>query len=377
MKKLNYIALIMCTACLFTCSSDTNDNDGNDGGSGITFPDVTIIGEASDEVLQTDFTEVTDESETEVEFNLSTDLGLIPDYDYLNLDGDLISFFEVFPGVEVYQKNLFTQNFYVATDFCDMDFYEVELLATNSSDRIIIVTLEPNDQLNVRIFNPSTGDCIKIPAGVGFQGLCCISATVYNNSVYMAHRINNGDKRIARISLSTLQLEEEITFTQEAVATFRNNEMLVFLFDGNYNSYDPQSFDLISENGPFGTINYLNFSPGLFKSQFQGDKILIDYGYAQPSLIDKGPALLNLNSGELEEGSDGFLFTVSSGLADRYQTSIGIGPYAVDLSSGLIVVGFANYATSPPSGGVVYTNFNSDLNKIIQTSYVPNKVIIR
>ena len=370
-----YLAFLI----VFSCSSDSDPND-NNGNPSTNFLDVTVIGESDGEVLQTDLTDVTDTSQSETEFNLTTDLGLIPTYDYLNVEGNLLSFFDrILAQFQVFQKNIATQNSFAGDNLCALDTDEFELLATNSSDRIILLTIEPLEELFIRIFNPSTGDCTKIAAGTGFDGPLSTSVVVHNNSVYLAHKINGGAMRIARFGISSGQLEDEVVFNQDFAATFRNNEMLVFFFDGNYSSYNSQTFDFISDNGSYNTTpSLLNFSIGLSKRQFQGDKMLIDYFYAQPSLISKGPAVLNLSTGALEEGSDGFLFNVNSELVNTFQTAVVVSPiYAVDLTSGRVVVGFANNSVFPSTGGIIYTNFDGDIDKIIELPYVPDEIIIR
>lgn len=370
--------LIAVSILLITACSKESNSDNNDGGdSSPTFNNVTVIGKKNGNVYQTNFDEITIDRETETQYNLTNELNLKESYDYLNIEENIVTFYDNFySNLTILQKNVSTQDLKILPEeFCPLDSKEAIVVAMNSKDRIILVTREVGFILYVRIYNPVTGTCTKSKVGNGYGGTRTTFAMAYGNSVYLNYDAVDEQQRVVKVAIETGQIIEELIFPAPFRVAFNNNLMYVFSSNRAYSIFDADTFELISNHTTIAQFPFATFNP-FVKTKFKNNKVLIDLPYPQPSSIGSGPALLNLETGTIDEGSDGFVFVVSNELNKILPGAI-LRSYAVDIESNQIIFGAAVGPFNNEKGTIVYTNFKGTIEKYIQLDYLPDEIIIR
>lgn len=376
MKKLCfYLTLIILS---FGCSNSDLDEDNLNS---FKQKDITIIAEDNNQYYQID---VLNNSKNIITTNLTETLGIENSYKVLNTSPSLITFFQTggnsFP---VFQKNIITSEIYIRNQFCDLDSQEGRNFPTNSDRKLISFTYEVNenstsnaDIINnfIRIYDKQTENCVKLFIGAG-EIYYNRSTIVIGEIIYIYYLNEYGKRSIVKINLNTKQIEKELTFSNSFRATFKDNELHIFFFNGEYEIYNTLNFEMISKSS-LNENSFLGYA-GLFETSFKGNEMLIDLPYAQPSPVGYGPATIDLTTGEIIKGLENNLLDIWRDLGDQLKASIGITTYSVDLKSNLIVIGFEKISQYNQSGGVAYSNFEGEILKIEELEFIPNRIIIR
>ena len=175
--------------------------------------------------------------------------------------------------------------------------------------------------------------------------------------------------------MNTNKKEKELIFDDNFRATIRDNELHIFFYNGDYEIYNADNLDLKRKSNL--DLKFFSEYPGFFKTQFIGNEMLFKLLYAQPSPVSYGPATIDLTTGEILTGLDFNLVAFWRELGGLLNASVGITTYSVDLKSNLVVVGFENTNQNNKSGGVVYSNFDGEILKIVELEFIPDKIIIR
>ena len=368
-KNLVKLSLII---FLFNCCSDSDS--GNDSGD-IFQKDLTIIAQDNSHLFQID---ILNRASNITTTNLTETLGVKKDYNFIKQTGSLISFFTLNNNnYSVFQKNILTSEIYSNDQICTLDDRESKNIPAASNQKLILFTTEWDnaDTYNfLRIYDKETKNCVKLEINSGF--INGNSATFVNGEmVYATYR--NAEKRVLiKINLLTNQIENELIFDSSFGATIRGEELHVFFLNKDYKVYNTSNFDLISSN----TLQSNFEIPfGFFKTDFYNNEMLIDFLYPQPAPINQGPATVDLTTGEIVRGENTLLWDLRRKILADYQMDVSLLTYSVDLENNVVVCGYSlnYYPNVPDSGGIVYSNFEGEILKLVEFEYVPIKVIIR
>jgi len=366
MKNL-YLTLLFVTLLISGCSkSDSNPNP-----SSFTANDITVICSNNNQVFQTD---ILNNASNIKYYNLTETLGINTNYDFLTTNSSLITFFKRIPnGFSTYQKNIINSKTYVADFSCTIDTDEYANFPNNSQEKILEFTTKPNGNYTfifIRTFDQKTGNCSLTTLNSGLIQYSK-STFVVGETIYVTYRNEQDKYEIDKVNLTTGQLENQLIFDVGFRATIANNQLYVFLFDNNFKIYNTTNFNLISSS-TFG-VNSLPLTPGFFETSIKGNEMVIDLPYPQPNTILSRPTTIDLTSENKVKDCDFGL--INQKLAEQFKTSISFTKYAIDFDKNLIVVGFENPVDN--TNGVVYTNFNADILKVVQLDYKPIQIIIR
>ncbi|MEJ2585271.1 MAG: hypothetical protein P8Z38_09580, partial [Robiginitalea sp.] len=111
-------------------------------------------------------------------------------------------------------------------------------------------------------------------------------------------------------------------------------------------------------------------------SRFDGNRLLVNYIYQQPSLFFAQPAVYDFDQGELTRGADPFLPELQERVELETGDRVLFGKFAVDLPKGTIAIIYVR-GNGAAEGGVVLTNFDREWLEVIPLPYVPEQVEIR
>ncbi len=366
MKNL-YLNFIFIALLISGCSkSDSDPNSSN-----FTANDITVICSNNNQLFQTDILNNTSNIEY---YNLTETLGVSTNYDFFTKNSSLITFFKRIPnGFSTYQKNIINSKTYVADFPCGIDTDEYANFPNNSQEKILEFTTKPNGNYTdifIRTFDQKTQNCSLITLN---SGLIQYSKSTFlvGETIYVTYRNEQDKYEIDKVNLTTGQLENQLVFDVDFRATIANNQLYVFLFDNNFKTYNTTDLNLVSSST--FSVNNLSITSGFFKTSIKGNEMVIDLPYPQPNIILNRPTTIDLNSEAKVEDCDFGL--INQKLAEQFKTSISFTKYAIDLDKNLIVVGFENPVDN--TYGVVYTNFNADILKVVRLDYKPIEIIIR
>ncbi len=371
MRKLFQYFLIV--ILISNCSSDGTDNS-TDNGTNNSMPNISALAVKNNETYQLNVSQNGNQVD---EINLSTTLGL-PEYiSKVDVTDKLVTFYhKIGNNVDVYQKNLQTNETFTSESICKEDDESI-LAVFNSKNKFIALSIKylaNNDAENcAKILDKNTGICNSIYLSNGyfssFYGICM------NENAYITLSENNIGT-LYNIDLDNNLIETELEIDPYYFATAVNNK-LYFFYNGQILTLDPNTLETTSTS-TFGQYIYpTNLSVNnsrWFKTQLIGNEMLVYLTYPQPSQFSHGPATLDITTGEYIEANT-FLFNVVQNFNEAHTTGIGIYCYETDLQSRIVYCGYQNNDGSG-TGGIIKTNFNGEILGFVELDYVPYRLIL-
>lgn len=312
------------------------------------------------------------------EFDLSNDLGVPFEFERLDVSGDLLTFYDVtFNNFSVYQKDLVTGSTFVSEVICPLDLGETRFFPLNSENKLLIFSVVPNGcsplMNNLYIRDKGTDVCNKIRLQDSFDCNSNFSGIVIGETAYLSQLLSNGQARVFKFNLNTMEEEEEVFINGAFKATVDEDTFYVFT-ENTLVMYN--SADLSFKNSANLSTSLGGQLDGWFKTSFNGDQMLIDIQYPQPSAIEQGPAIFDLGSGEISEGNDTFFFDLREQLSTELGTDLFYSAYTVDMSNETILVAYQT-GLGQDFGGVVLTNFEGEILSRIELEFEVQKLILR
>ena len=387
------IRMCLCVLLLSACSSEFNpiieasetdqaDQQGLDDSQRRTF-DISVIATVDDQEIQIDIDNLNLNEDFPVT-NLTQELSLRLETPYVSIiEGTTISYLQGRnQDHRVGQKDVGTSEVFSAENYCP--FVEEEgvgkyIYFTRGNDRRILYIYTESRMNNteaffIRIFNKNSGSCQTVALDPNpFSGLR--SAILQGN--ILAMKYNTEENGGAVISLYDVISGEKInSFELDSLfksATIRDGQLFVFGADGSYRIYDMFSKEIIGTGLSNGIVEFEN---DLFKAQFHGNQMLYDLIYPQPSAITSQPAVYDLDSERTVLGADFYLFDLRDQMIDALGALVLYTAYEVDMASGEIILGY-DLNDGSGGGGIVFTNFENEVRKVVQLDYVPREIIIR
>ena len=357
---------------LFACS---NDDLPPEPDTAAAFPDFTALAIKNSSVFQLDISE---NGQSIAEFNLTQDIGVPEDFAILDITGSLMTFFEViFNNFAVYQKDLDTQETFSSGVICELDAGESRFFPLNSARKFLLFSVNPNgcDPLrnNLNILDKENGECTKLALDNSFNCNSNIAGAVLGESAYISQLNASGEASLKKLNLNTLDVEAEILIEGDFKATFNDGILYVFTPTSllTYNADDLSFRNATNFNTSLG-----GQLDGWFKTDFDLNRMVFDFRYPQPSSIEQGPAILDLNTGEVIAGEGEFMFNLQALLSDELESDVLFTAYAVNLSDSTILVA---YKTSGDIdvGGIVKTNFDGEILARFELEYEIQYILLR
>ncbi len=374
----SFIFLSTCIISFFSCSQ----NDDTKPQTQIPI-NITVLGTNQSSILQANI----DEGTNVTNYDLTDNLGVDPNSILMDLHNYENTFGLYFPppfvgDYTVWEKNVNTNEGIVYTDFCIESTIETAYFPQVSDDHITVFTAElvstNNRTLNIRIFNKALGFCTKTAIGLSdqFQQLTRLIA---GNSILTYHINDIGQTVITKISLDTSAVEGQLTFETEGAVTVRGDKLYFYPISGDIRqiSYDLATFQLIGRSD--FSVN-LFLSAGLFKTESQGNSILIDGNYIQPFEFPTFPALFDQETGVMTQLTD--LAIIKAGLISYLDSDLAIDmseDYTVDLNNNILIGSFIlfNSNVTVVEYGVYYAKFSGEILGTAPIDFTASKIIIR
>ncbi|NND63089.1 MAG: hypothetical protein HKN48_07820 [Flavobacteriaceae bacterium] len=275
-----------------------------------------------------------------------------------------------FGQVDVWQKNLESGNSTELTSVCDVTG-EFPLMVDNSVYNVFIGTrYQDNDGIHgrMRIFNGSA--CIlETLTDFRIRSIFELDNEVL---IYCTSNAANNVQKVVKMKLETAEVVDELVLSNSAKIAVDGDTMHVFFVNADYNTYSVSNFNFISNSSL--QLNYDDVPFGFINSEFVENTMYTRVTYAQPGLIPNGPALLDLQSGELITPYN-LLYDINNNL-NAISTSFydPTGTYDVNVASNIVVVGYFNGANE---FGIVVSNFNAEIFEVIPLDYFPSEIFIR
>lgn len=373
-----FIFLSTCLISFFSCSQS------DDIAPQAQIPiNITVLGADLNSILQANI----DEGTNVTTYNLTDNLGVNPNSILMDLHNYENTFGLYFPPpfvgeYTVWEKNMNTNEGIVYNDFCIESTIETAYFPQVSDDYITVFTAElvstGNRILNLRIYNKALGFCTKTSIGVSdqFQQL---SRLIAGNSILTYHFNDQGQTVITKISLETSAVEGQLTFDAEGAVTVRGDKIFFYPSTGDRTQviYDFATLQMI-ESSNISVRPFLG--TGLFKTETQGNSILIDGNYIQPFEFPTFPALFDQETGNISQLAD--LAIINIGLIANLDSELAIDvaeEYTVDLNNNILVGSFVLFNTNVTvvEYGVYYASFSGEILGTVSIDFPASKIIIR
>ena len=340
--------------------------------------DITVVANTQAAIYQHD---ISRDSDVATSINLTETFGLNPGISYLQTTTNLLTFYtNAAESFDVLQKPILFNQAESFPDICEELDGETHFVARNSDSKIFIIgvglstTGDPGPELFVKFFDRVSRTCVRIPVGHGFLS-SQRGVAVIDEMLYLAYQdFTSSEYVLAQIDLDSEQRLGDLRFDQPwTVAINAGMEIHFFLEDDGYEIYDAVSYDLISSSSL--EDNAVLGGEGILETNFWDNGIVVIISYQQPSIISLGPAVLDLQTGNLKQGDDTFLFDVRDVLNQALGYDIFFTTYEVNLRTGAVVAGFAR--SGREEGGIVYTNFEGDILKVTEFVGIPGPIVLR
>ncbi len=375
MKYSQYGVLCAVLFGMFSCGSDDVVVD-TDTTLDPSLPNITAFAEVNSEILEV--TLLNDQQRIR-ESNLTQTTGLTNDFVRLLQNAGLATFFTISGNdFEVHQLDILSGETLQFGGLCQLDAEEGlnEPFASRSS--IGFFTFEANPQNdakplnNLRISNQETQECSKtlIDAGELFGAR---AVRVVNNELLANFSTEENQFALVKIDLNTSEVVRRIEFTNPFRVVVNEGVMFIFFEDNTYQSYAQSDFGFLSA-GSMGPIQFFE-GYGFIDKQVVDAKLLVDVSYIQPSSIESGPGIYDLETNELLKGGDFFLLDVTTKIEQEIgEGSVRITRYLADIETELVICSYERVDGSG-EGGIVYTNFEAELLSHVPTTIAPEFLI--
>jgi len=375
--KRNIALILIAGTLLFACTNDDGAGDQMDISTQVSH-DITVVANTQAAIYQHD---ISRDSDVATSINLTETFGLNPGISYLQTTTNLLTFYtNAAESFDVLQKPILFNQAESFPDICEELDGETHFVARNSDSKIFIIgvglstTGDPGPELFVKFFDRVSRTCVRIPVGHGFLS-SQRGVAVIDEMLYLAYQdFTSSEYVLAQIDLDSEQRLGDLRFDQPwTVAINAGMEIHFFLEDDGYEIYDAVSYDLISSSSL--EDNAVLGGEGILETNFWDNGIVVIISYQQPSIISLGPAVLDLQTGNLKQGDDTFLFDVRDVLNQALGYDIFFTTYEVNLRTGAVVAGFAR--SGREEGGIVYTNFEGDILKVTEFVGIPGPIVLR
>jgi len=279
-------------------------------------------------------------------------------------------------------KELNSGDLFLADDICDFSLENIPERAirrVSGNERYVVMPYAefPNGQDSsffLRILKRETSQCQDLP--VPEVNLAGIESYSIEGRLLALYYLQAGTDTplITLVDLETATIEETLILDETfQAATFSGSDLWIFNRDDSYLVYNTQS-GAFSRSGSAPGLPAQG--PGMFYSRFDGNRLLVDFIYQQPSLFFAQPAVYDFDLGTLTEGADPFLPDLQERVEDETGDRVLFGKFGVDLATGTIAIIYVR-GNGEAEGGVVLTNFNRTWLQVVPLPYVPELVEIR
>ncbi|MFX0555925.1 hypothetical protein ACOCEA_03965 [Maribacter sp. CXY002] len=361
MKRILMLLLL----CLGLSSCSTDDSEIVSETS--TIPNIEFVGVDNDNTYLYDYrAEVGIGEQT----NLSSELGLGTNFLTLRQTEQELSFYTFNSGkFSLLKKDIESRE----TDTY-IDFY------TNTNERSIVWGINTKDQVYFGFYNPKGSTNLALRA---------ISLTTLNgNDISLEFNINtlyqpilidenlfitylDGQERykITRYNTDTNTLTQTLDFGTSSPSLFDddlgNLVILKFAENGKVDMEirDSNSLSLIKEQN---LALEQRFLPGPLNASLIGNKLYYQYTYQQPFIIDKGPAIFNINTSENKVLD--FIGIIDE-VEQELDVSVNIITEYYDPGKNVFLASYQKF--DELYGGVLIINEDGKLLKNIELDFVP------
>ena len=345
---------------------------------GVTF---TAFGNTGTEELQM---EVTSRAGDPVLISLTEELGLgeLPFYLRDITNTSVGYFFWQDQQSRVRYKDLISGEVFFADDICGFSQENIPGRAirrvSGNNEYVVMPYAEFPDgetpTFSLRILNRQNEQCLDLPVPeVNNTGIESYSIQGRLLALYYLQD-GTGTPLITLVDLETATIEETLILDSTfQAATFRGTDLWIFNQDDTFLVYNTVSGTFSRSGSAPGLPSQ---GPGMFNSRFDGNRLLVDLIYQQPSLFFAQPAIYDFDQATLTQGADLFLPELQERVERETGDRVLFGKYGVDLPSGTIAIIYVR-GNGAAEGGVVLTNFEREWLEIIPLPYVPEQVEIR
>lgn len=246
-----------------------------------------------------------------------------------------------------------------------------------SSNGTIVICSEFYDSVNNLVIanyrlKGTNQDC----ALFSLEGYYTSAAFLTNNLLLCSvqRQDDNTVGKIIKINTNNGTVEGEIIGLGQL--SFTSDGEKVYLFDDSLKKYDLSTFEE-EWDVPYNYIYNEGFYP--FEGEFYQDRLLIHTGFQQPSPYNTGIAVLNKNTGNVIEDNTSTDFMsdliMNMSIAHPEANNFNATSINMDLEQRVILITTYDLATS--NHYLIYTNFQSELLKVIKIPYPAKKIFFR
>jgi hypothetical protein len=281
-----------------------------------------------------------------------------------------------------YFKDLETATLFSVTDICGFsteNTSEKAILRVSGNRAYVVMayasfTDEGDPQFSLRILERSTGQCQDLPVpDVNDSGIENYSIEGELMALYYL-QAGTGTPLITLVNLKSASVEETLIVGENfQAATFKETDLWIFNKDASFLIYNTQSGNFIQNGNAVGLPAQ---GPGMFDSRFEGNRMLTQYIYQQPSLFFAQPAVYDFDQGAITQGGDPFLPELQLRVERETGDRVLFGKFAVDLPTGTMALIYVR-GDGVAEGGVVLTNFKREWVEVIPLPFVPEQIEIR
>jgi hypothetical protein len=359
----NWILAILALSFI-ACSSDDDGGNVPSGNSTLQF---TVIGEDLDNVYQLSY----DSSlESQNIINLTTELGVGPNYLTLRQTDDLVSFYSFSGGrFSLYLKEIETNAIQVFNDFYTNTPQRSVTWGLNDKTNVFFGYFGPFGSPNLGLQDLTFDGNDETDVVVDFNVDATFGPLLFDGKVYMAFRDNLGNYKLRFYDTTTKSVGPTLDFGTTAFSFFisETGDVAVVKVEANptlelYRADDLgfiESYDL--------NVN-LGFNLGVVDDALLiGDNLYFNFVYPQPSRFVEGPAIYNLQTDEVTILNIG-------GLVNLVESEIGKSVLLInqvfDSVNNVFLMGYGT-SGNEVEGGVIVASENGELLARIELPFFP------
>lgn len=350
--------------------------------------EISVFTTANGDELQID---INSESDNISETNLTQELSLLKsDFYRRELEGDLISFHtwkSDLTAISSYRKNLNTNEVTIDEDYCllPLDKNRAVSLYTGNKDKLVFVHSTFDipftfEQYFITIYDRNSGECSELvldPNPNSPQISLGIQFQVISNHILALLYVTGNDIKptVTFVDLNSAELISSRIFDRFTYGTFLENIFFAVRIDSGF-VFEEYSFDDFGLLSMSSKNNLPNLTYGLYDNEIVADQVPFAKFFEGPQDYRFQPAIYDLSQDKVIEGNEPFLEQLSVDLISTLGTQPIFPVYKVDVENRNVILGYDRNDGSN-TGGIIFTNFDSAIYKIVELNHVPEEMVIR
>jgi hypothetical protein len=312
----------------------------------------------------------------ETTINLTEETGIGRQFLTLRQVDNLLTFYEFSSGsFTAIQRNVATGENSLFENFYTVSTEQSVIWGANSEDKFFMGYYSPRGSTNfgVRIIDPVANQSIDLRLDLNVANV--YQPLYFNGRLFVPYLDGRTDYKVAIIDAVTYNIIKTLDFADAVPSILIDDSGDIAVITGSngnrygYTLYDFNTLELSAREN--FTLNRF-FSPGPLDADLIDKTLYYLNFYAQPSLVEFGPAVYDFKKGENNIID---MISIAQDVQTKLQSTIKLTAFGYEAKANAFVVGYAVQDNSGLGGGVLIISREGKLLSNMMLPFAPIYIV--